>query len=111
MWNPMGPNKPVVRPAVVDYPGANAVDGVVWSRWGPDEAVGRGKTGVCYTGCGPGSTGPQRTKVLPATVTLRDPVDTSDGWLFHLITITIEGEKPFTNTLLTPSVTTGHGAA
>ena len=65
--------------------------------------MGKSSIDLCYTGCGLGSTGPQRSKVLRATVTLSAPLDTSDGWLFNLVTIAINGKKPFTN----PAITVG----
>ena len=42
--------------------------------------------------------------MLLATVTLSAPLDTSDGWLFNLVTIAINGEKPFTNPAITGGI-------
>lgn len=96
-----------VRPAMIGYWPNSDVDHLVWSKWGPDKAVGRGSYSYCYTGCGPGSTGPQRSKTLPATVTLSDPLDTSDGWLFNLVTVAVKNRKPFGLAVVTGGMTPG----
>lgn len=98
----LGPFQPAVRPTAIGQALATEVDHLVWGQWGPNKAVGKGLYLDCYTGCGPGSSGPQRIKMLPTTVTLTDPLRTSEGWLFNTITEVIKGEKPFTLDVLVP---------
>ena len=92
----MGPTQATVRPTAIGWPPASEISHIAWGQWGPAEAVGKGLYLDCYTGCGPGSSGPQRVRMLPTTVTLSDPLSTSEGWLFNAVAVAMKGEKPYT---------------
>jgi hypothetical protein len=93
-----GPSRPTVRPTTIGLHNGNIVR-LVWSQWGTTKAVGHGAAVYCYTGCGAGATGPQRSKSVPVTVTLSSPVDTTWGWLFNVQTVAGMSPKPWTETV------------
>jgi hypothetical protein len=95
----LGPMAPTVRPKAIGYILASKIDRLVWSQWGPDKAVGRGYYEDCYTGCGPGASGPQRVRAVPTTVVLTQPINTTEGWLFNQMTVAVKGwGRPMTTT-------------
>jgi hypothetical protein len=74
--------KRAVRPKALDF---MEVRHLVWSSWGPTNAIGKGEQTYCPTGTN------VRCGTSPTTINLFNPVNTSDGWLFDQVTYEDKG--------------------
>jgi hypothetical protein len=82
----------VVRPKTLSLLG-NVLNGtatdLVWSRWGSNKAVARGLRKSCPTG----TDVEKLCRTDPTTVTLSDPVGTTEGWLYYEVSYQDKGGR------------------